>query len=263
MCFYYAIVKTNASTLVKEKVIDGTQLDMFKEYHIVSGFGHPVMPVITSEKPGVVQNFHWGYIPGHIRSREQAEQFTKSYNTLNAKGETLFKSRLYAEAAQKRRCLVLCSGFFEWRHQKKAGKAKPEKYPFYITLRNDELFVFGGIWDSFTDKETGEVFNTYSIITTEANPLMSVVHNSKNRMPLIIDPAKAEKWLNPETPREDIVALIKPFDAKKMRANPIRKINPFMLNKSNTPDVIAYYPYPELTEILDPEMFYLNLSDEH
>ncbi|MBN1927816.1 MAG: SOS response-associated peptidase [Prolixibacteraceae bacterium] len=262
MCFYYAIVKTNAASLIKNRVTDATQLEMFQEYHIVSGFGHPVMPVITGEKPGIVQCFHWGYIPGRTRNREQAEQFLKSYNTLNAKGETLFSSRLYSEAAIKRRCLVLCSGFFEWRHQNVKGKSKPEKYPFYITLRNDELFVFGGVWDSFTDKETGEVYNTYSIITTEANPLMAVVHNSKNRMPLIIDPADATKWLDPNTSENEITALIKPFDTKKMRANPIRKINPFMLDKSNTPEVTAYYPYPELIEILDPEMFYLNLADE-
>ncbi|HPR31458.1 MAG TPA: SOS response-associated peptidase [Prolixibacteraceae bacterium] len=204
MCFYYAIVKTNASTLIRNKVIDATQLEMFQEYHIVSGFGYPVMPIVTGQKPGMVQNFHWGYIPGHTQTREQAELFIKSYNTLNAKGETLFESRLYGEAALKRRCLVLCSGFFEWRHQKGTGKAKPEKYPFYITLRNEELFVFGGVWDSFTDRQTGEVYNTYSIITTEANPLMSVVHNSKNRMPLIIDPANAAEWLDRARPRKKL-----------------------------------------------------------
>lgn len=255
MCFYYAIAKTNARTLIENKVLDAEQLDVFDDKYIVSGFSHPSMPVISNDKPGKIQQFYWGLVPKHTQSKEQADEFIKKYNTLNAKGETIFESRIYKEPILKKRCLVLCSGFFEWRHRKVEGKKKTEKYPFYITLKNNEMFVFGGIWESFVDQQTGEVFHTYSIITTEANELMSIVHNAKQRMPLIINPERAMKWLDPNLSKKEIQSFINPFDANQMKARPIAKINPFMIQNYTTEDFMAYYYYPELADILSSDSF--------
>ncbi len=255
MCFYYAITKTNAKTLIEKKVVDAKQLEVFDNKYIVSGFNHPAMPVISNDKPDKVQFFYWGLVPKHTKSKEQADEFIKKYNTLNAKGETIFESRVYREPILKNRCLVLCSGFFEWRHRKVEGKKKTEKYPFYITLKNNEMFVFGGVWESFVDQQTGEVIHSYSIITTEANEMMAIVHNSKKRMPLIIDPEKAMKWLDPNLTRIEIQSYIKPFDTKQMKARPIAKINPFMLQNYTSKDLIAYYYYPELADILSSDSF--------
>jgi putative SOS response-associated peptidase YedK len=255
MCFYYALVKVRARALIENKIVDEKQLEMFDDKFIVSGFDHPQMPVITNENPEAVQRFYWGFVPNHMTSKERADEFVQKYNTLNAKGETIFERQTFKEAIKRKRCLVLCSGFFEWRHQKVEGKKKAEKYPFYITLKNNEMFVFGGVWDSFTDRETGEVFNTFSIVTTQANDLMEVVHNSKMRMPLIIDPEKAMNWLSDDLSDDEIKSFIKPFDPKQMKAKPIAKINPFVLKNFDNPSVTAYYQYPELMEILPKEFF--------
>lgn len=37
-----------------------------------------------------------------------------------------------------------------------------------------------GIWQPFTDKETGETMDTFAIVTTKANALMEQLHNHKN-----------------------------------------------------------------------------------
>ena len=174
---------------------------------------------------------------------------------MNAKGESLFERKIFKDVIQNKRCLVLCSGFFEWRHKKTEGKKKTEKYPFYVTLKNNEMFVFGGVWDSFTDYETGEIYNTFSIITTEANDIMEIVHNSKKRMPLIIDPDKAMDWLKPDLSINEIKTFIKPFDTKQMKAKSIAKINPFMLKNHDHPSVTAYYNYPELQDVLGSDYF--------
>ncbi|NOZ47751.1 MAG: SOS response-associated peptidase [Chlorobi bacterium] len=249
MCFYYQIAKTNAKSLIKNKIIDAEQLEVFDDKLIVSGFNHPAMPVISSDKPEKIQHFYWGLVPKHIKSKKQADEFIKKYNTLNAKAETIFESRIYSGPILTKRCLVLCSGFFEWRHRKIKGD-KTEKYPFYITLKNNEMFVFGGIWESFVDYSTGEVYQTYSIITTKANKLLSVIHNLKKRMPLIIPPKDAMNWLQPSLTKEDIKFFLKPFDTTQMKARPIAKINPSLLKTYTTKDFMAYYYYPELSGLL-------------
>lgn len=255
MCFYYAVVKTDAGALVKNGIIKAEQLELFSESRFVKGFDFPLMPVISSEQPETITMFRWGFVPLHIRSDDKAREFLQQYNTLNAKAETLFDSRLYGEAIRKRRCLVLCSGFFEWRH-KNPGNKNSEKYPFYVTLKDEGMFVFGGIWEQFTDMATGEVQSTYAVITTPANALMELVHNSKKRMPLILDPEHALEWLDPGLPEEKIKSFLKPFDAGKLKARPIKKINP-RLTYDNDPDISVYYHYQELSAMLAqyPEYF--------
>lgn len=54
-----------------------------------------------------------------------------------------------------------------------------------------------GIYDRWLDKETGEEYDTFSIITTDANPLTDYIHNSKHRMPAILSKEDEEMWLNP------------------------------------------------------------------
>ena len=171
MCFYYAVVKTDAGALVKNGIIKAEQLELFAERSFVKGFDFPLMPVIGSDQPEHIRMFRWGFVPPHISSEDKAREFLQQYNTLNAKAETLFESRLYAEAIRKQRCLVLCSGFFEWRH-KNPGNKNSEKYPFYVTLKDDGMFVFGGIWEQHADRATGEIQFTYAIINTAATPLM-------------------------------------------------------------------------------------------
>ncbi len=255
MCFYYAVVKTNAKKLVENGIIKEKQLDLFQEQQFVKGFDYPLMPVVSSDKPEEIQLFRWGFVPPHINSNEKAQEFLSRYNTLNAKAETLFQSRLFSDSIRSRRCLVLCSGFFEWRH-KEPGKKNTEKYSFYVTLKDEGMFVFGGIWEQFTDRQTGEMVSTYAIITTPANELMELIHNSKKRMPLIIEPEKALKWLEPNLSDNEIQSFIQPFDVNRLKAKPIKKINP-RLQVENDPGITVYYQYNDLLPLLEqhPEYF--------
>lgn len=258
MCFYYAVVKTNAKTLIENGIIKEEQLSLFPDQQFVKGFDFPLMPVISDDKPEKIQMFRWGFVPPHIRSQEKAQEFLNHYNTLNAKAETLFESRLFSGSIRNQRCLVLCSGFFEWRH-KNPGKKNTEKYPFYVSLKDEGMFVFGGIWEKFTDQTTGEIIYTYAIITTQANELMELVHNTKKRMPLIIEPENAHRWLNAELDKSEIKTFFKPFDADKLKARPIKKINP-KLQYGNDPEISVYYHYQELSNLLASHPQYFEQS---
>jgi putative SOS response-associated peptidase YedK len=176
-----------------------------------------------------------------VKNEQQAKEMAS--RTLNAKGETAFEKPSFRKPIRSQRGLLGVSGFFEWR------EFKGKKYPYYVQVKDEELFSLGCIYDSWVDTETGEIRDTFSILTTPANPLMAVVHNQKLRMPLIIDRADEPRWVQPDLPHEDVRRLIKPFDDKKMTAYPVsNKINS-PRNERNTPEAIRRVDYPELPPV--------------
>ena len=72
------------------------------------------------------------------------------------------------------------SGFFGWRH----GQA--QKTPYYVTVRDRPIVALAGVFDCWIDRESDEVVMTYSVITTEANPMMRHINNRDCRMPVIL-----------------------------------------------------------------------------
>jgi len=241
MCFYYAIVKKNPKALIKSGVINAKQLSMFDDHFLINGFEHPSMPVITNENPHEINFFRWGFIPENVSSEAEAASFLKSYNTLNANSNKIFESKIYSEPVLKQRCLVLCSGFFEWR------KVKGKRVPYYISLKDENLFAFAGVWSKWTD-EAGRDNFTYSILTIDANELLAQVHNTKKRMPLILTPENAKRWIAPNLSREDVEELFTPIPSENLNAYTIKQFLPLAKQKPDS-DIIAYYHYPGLSEI--------------
>lgn len=152
-----------------------------------NGFTNPLTPIITNTQKNNIQLYSWGLIPSWAKD----ESFRK--NTLNARIESLEEKPSYRNYI-KNRCLIVVDGFYEWKWLDPAGK---DKLQYLITLPNEELFAFAGIYSSWTNKLTGEVINTYSMVTTEANELMAEVHNTKKRMPVILTKENEQDWLNP------------------------------------------------------------------
>jgi putative SOS response-associated peptidase YedK len=151
-----------------------------------NGFTYPKTPVITNQNKQEIQLFNWGLIPSWAKD----ESFRSS--TLNARIETIkdlpsFKNNV------KNRCLILTDGFYEWKWLDEKGK---EKQQYLISLPDDEPFAFAGIYSEWTNKNSGELLQTYSIVTTEANPFMAEIHNTKKRMPVILTPQNENDWLN-------------------------------------------------------------------
>lgn len=161
-------------------------LHAFESSNYINGFDFPKTPVIINSDVSVIKHFQWGLIPSWAK-----DDSIKKY-TLNAKIESLNEKPSFRNSVNKR-CLVIADGFYEWQWLDPKGKSKQQ---YLITLPNDELFSFGGIWSEWTDNNTGEIMNTYSIVTTEANDLMSRIHNSKKRMPLILNKENENDWLS-------------------------------------------------------------------
>ena len=153
--------------------------------HFIS-FNYPYTPVIIHTDPAQIQLFHWGLIPSWSNNRD-VQKFT-----LNAKIETL-KEKPSFKYSINNRCLILATGFMEWQWLDPKGK---QKQKYLISTPDHEPFAMAGLWNSWLDKPTGEIVDTYTMVTTEANELMSRIHNTKKRMPVILNRANEQEWLN-------------------------------------------------------------------
>jgi putative SOS response-associated peptidase YedK len=180
------------------------------------------MPVITNRRSDEISFFRWGFIPNWSLDE------TTGQNLINAKGETILSKAPFKQAIKSQRCLILADGYFEW---KKLGRAK---IPYRITLSNDEIFAFAGIWD-YWENSSGEIINSFSIITTVANKLVSDIND---RMPVILTQENEKKWLSDKLSEQDITALLIPFDSEKMSYYQAHKV----VNS-------AEYDYPECIQV--------------
>lgn len=174
MCFYFK--QSKDATTLKKRFKAKYSDDNISPIGNFNGFSHPKISVITNQIPDEIQQYNWGLIP------HWAKDINIRKYTLNARIETLKEKPSFRSNINKR-CLIIADSFNEWKWLDPKGKEK-EKYE--IKLSNEEIFAFAGLWSNWTSKETGEIINTCTIITTEANELMSEIHNTKKRMPVII-----------------------------------------------------------------------------
>jgi putative SOS response-associated peptidase YedK len=205
-------------------------------YHI-NGFNFPLMPIITQQQPDKVQAYSWGLIPHWVKSLDDVAKLRAQ--TLNARSETLFEKPSFRSYTNNR-CLVLADGFYEWMDFAK------QKYPHYVHLTEARLFAFAGLYAHWTDKETGELVRTFTIITTDANPLMARIHNVKKRMPLILPREEWDKWLDPNLSREEMKEMLRPCPDTEMKAFTISKLITSRNADTNVPEVTRPLEYPEL-----------------
>jgi putative SOS response-associated peptidase YedK len=124
--------------------------------------------------------FRWGLVPFWAKDPAIGNRM------INARAETVSEKPSFRAAYRHRRCLVLADGFYEW---KKEGAGK---VPYFISLANGEPFAFAGLWETWQSKETEEIIQSATLITTAANEFISSVHH---RMPVILQPGTADRWL--------------------------------------------------------------------
>ncbi len=142
----------------------------------------PVLPV-TNDGQRRGELMRWGLVPFWAKDLKIGARM------INAVGETASTKPAFRAAFKKRRCLVLANGFYEW---KKDGK---RRLPSYIYPKSGEPMAFAGLWETWKSPE-GEVVQSCTIITTEANPFIQPLHN---RMPMILSDETQALWLDPLT----------------------------------------------------------------
>lgn len=158
----------------------------------------------------------WGLVP------HWAEDPSIGNRMINARGETADQKPAFRDAFRKRRCLIVADGFYEWK------KTSEGKQPFFIHMRDDSPFAFGGVWARWSRDR--DMIESCTLFTTTPNSLMRPLHD---RMPVIIAKEDYARWLNPDTSPDEATSLLKPFPADAMEARPVsRRVNSPSVNEA-------------------------------
>ncbi|HBP63828.1 MAG TPA: hypothetical protein DD730_06060 [Desulfosporosinus sp.] len=178
--------------------------------------------VILNRGSNQLALFRWGLIP------YWAKDPSIGHKLINARAETVDEKPSFKPCLQRRRCLIVADGFYEW---KKEGATKR---PHRITLKDQGLFGFAGLWDTWKSA-TGEIVNSCTIITTTPNELMEPIHN---RMPVILPRDVEQVWLDQSiTDSTFLKSLLMPYPADQMMAY---EVSPFVNSvKNNGPECLV------------------------
>lgn len=216
----------------------------YEKHYFVSAFDHPTLLVFTDAQPFRPQAFEWGLIPGWVRDRQAALEIRTK--TLNARSETIFEKPSFKAAAKGKRCLIMVDGFYEYHHY------KSKTYPYFIQSVQDEPLTLAGLWEEWVDKETGEVVQTCTVVTTEANGIMARIHNNPKldgpRMPVILSRENQEEWLKPCCSDEDakaILSLCRPCPENILRYHTVRR-HKGKNGVGDVPEALDEFLYQEL-----------------
>lgn len=212
-------------------------------YYHLAAFIHPKVEVLTTESPTLFNAFTWGFIPPWEKSYANALQ--RMLSVANARAEELGAKASFKDAwAKGQRCLIPVTGFFE-SHTLASAKGKPLSIPYFIHLPDREIFSLAGIFNTWTDPETAEVHPTISMLTVEANPLMKLVHNIKERMPLILPLEHEQQWLDPKFSAKEANELIRPYPAGEMHAYTVNNNIHNPKTNANQPEALDPYNYEQ------------------
>jgi putative SOS response-associated peptidase YedK len=164
-------------------------------------------PVIRAAAGGAreVAMLRWGLVPFW------AKEIAIGSKMINARCETLREKPAFRQAFRSRRCVVPASGFFEW-----TGEAG-QRVPHAITVQGRALLPFAGLWESWKDAH-GHTVETYTIVTTAANPFMTGMHD---RMPAILHDRDLDGWLHGSP--DEAWALIRPYGEATMREREVSR----------------------------------------
>jgi putative SOS response-associated peptidase YedK len=154
-----------------------------------------------------IEGMLFGLIPHWAKDAKIAAQ------CINARAESVHEKPAFRNSFRRKRCLVIADGYYEWKHE---GK---KKLPYRVTMKDNDLFAFAGLWDEWKRPDTGQEFKTFSIITTETNGLTREFHE---RMPVILPRESEALWLSSEeSDPEKLLPLLKPFPADRMTLYPV------------------------------------------
>ncbi len=157
--------------------------------------GDDVLAVIRRGEDGAEPEgalLRWGLVP--FWASDPGEVAAK---TINARAETVAERPAYRDAFERRRCLIVADGFYEW----------SEGTPHWITRADGEPFAFAGLWASWRPPgdEPVEPLRSCAIVTTAAAGAVRELHD---RMPVILDRDQEQRWLDPDAPAQELHELL-------------------------------------------------------
>ena len=172
----------------------------------LNAFDRPALPIVLDHHGRKITHGTWGLI-----KEIQKDRPAQGINLTAEKAGTLYRE--YGH----NRCVIPVAGFYDWMHVSNPGKKTPLKIKHRMHLKGENTFYIAGFYDVWNNNEIG-----FGVVTTAANKLMSVIHNSKSRMPVCLDAEMANRFLNDEPielftyPAHDPALVALNLEASKM-----------------------------------------------
>lgn len=164
-----------------------------------------MVPVITQDDPGHLSVYRWGLIPFWAKDVRIGSKM------INARIETILEKPSFKKAVEKRRCLVPFDGYYEWM------KVNSVKIPYRIKRRDDDIFSLAGLYEKWRSTE-GQTIHSFTIITREADPAMSMIHD---RMPFMLDKENEKNWIDPALSGSELIRNLPVLPVEELTWYPV------------------------------------------
>lgn len=178
--------------------------DIPRRYNIAPGDG---LVAIRNDATETVDMLEWGFLPGWADDPDDVP------TPINARSETVARKSMFKDAFRERRCLILADGFYEW--QGPPGS----KQPYRIQRTDGEPYAYAGLWETWAPPNGGDQRVTCTILTTEANEVVTGIHD---RMPVMLEPGEESAWIGSADIAE-LQTLLDPYPESLLKAYPVSK----------------------------------------
>ncbi|HKI58426.1 MAG TPA: SOS response-associated peptidase [Trueperaceae bacterium] len=168
------------------------------------------VPIVTQRSDGVREALtaRWGLVPHWVK-----DLATFKANLFNARSEGAAEKPSFRDAMRRARCLLPASGFYEW------ASAEGGKRPYYISRVDGQPLALAGLWSVWRKGEVPVLSCT--ILTTAPNAVVRPLHD---RMPVILDEAEFERWLDPDVDDPAAVEdLLDAYEDDALQAYPVSR----------------------------------------
>jgi putative SOS response-associated peptidase YedK len=207
MCGRFGISATADQLALLLKIDPSDVPEMQARYNIAPTTLAPIVRhnAQTERKVHLVR---WGLVPSW------AKELGIGSRLINARSETVVEKPAFRDAFQRRRCLVMTDGFYEWH----TPEGSTTKQAYHIGLADESPFAMAGLWERWQPDEAQAPLDTFTILTTQANPVLSPIHH---RMPVILAPTDYDTWLRREGPVRAARDLLRPCPPDAMVRWPV------------------------------------------
>jgi putative SOS response-associated peptidase YedK len=176
------------------------------------------LPVVTGTTPNRMSLQKWGLVPEWADDRSSA--------SINARAETVTETPRFAEAVERRRCLVPADGFYEW-----VERDDGSKRPYRVAFEDDRVFAMAGVWSRWQppSRQSGlgefvdgggstdpDPIDTFAVVTTEPNDLVADLHH---RMAVVLEPDDESTWLHGDV--DAALSLLGTYPDDELTAHPV------------------------------------------
>ena len=179
----------------------------------------------------------WGLVPSWAKDPAIGNRM------INARMETVADKPAFRRAFAARRCLLPADGYFEWYPTDQVGKGgKPVKQPFFIRPVDHGVLDMAGLYEIWRDParadDDPDRFRwTCTVITTQAEDAVGHIHD---RMPLMVEPDRWGRWLDPRVSGDDLLDLLVPAAPGRLEAYPVATLVNNVRN--NGPELLEPLP---------------------